>query len=96
MAAATALRSMGVAASRREADRNVLAALDVVRGRLGNTRVVCRKYYVHPALIEAYHMGRIAPLPPVNGKAYVRKGKQPALRRDEVAVLQFLQDELDA
>jgi hypothetical protein len=31
----------------------------------------------------------------VNGKAYVRKRKESALRRDEVAVLQFLQDELD-
>ena len=95
MAAATALRSMGVAASKREADRNILAALDIVRERLGNTRAVCRKYYVHPALIEAYHMGRVAPLPPVNGKTYVRKHKESALRRDEVAVLQFLQDELE-
>jgi len=95
MAAATALRTMGVAASRREADRNILSALDIVRERLGNTRAVCRKYYVHPALLEAYHMGRVAPLPPVNGKAYVRKHRESALRRDEVAVLQFLQDELD-
>ena len=95
MAAATALRSMGIASSKREADRNIVAALDIVRERLGNTRAVCRKYYVHPALIAAYHMGRVAPLPPVNGKAYVRKHKEAALRRDEVAVLQFLQDELD-
>ena len=94
MAAAVALRSMGTASSKREADRNVIAALDIVRERLGNTRAVCRKYYVHPALIEAYHMGRVAPLPPVNGRAYVRKHKQAALRRDEVAVLQFLQDVL--
>ena len=95
MAAAIALRSMGVAASKREADRNVNAALDIVRERLGNTRAVCRKYYVHPALIEAYHMGRVVPLPPVNGKSYVRRHKEAALRRDEVMVLQFLQDEID-
>ena len=95
MAAAVSLRSMGVASSKREADRNIIAALDIVRERLGNTRAVCRKYYVHPALIEAYHMGRVVPLPPVNGKAYVRKHRESALRRDEVAVLQFLQDELD-
>jgi DNA topoisomerase-1 len=95
MAAAMALRSMGVAASKREADRNIIAALDIVRERLGNTRAVCRKYYVHPVLIEAYHMGRVAPLPPVNRRTYVRKHKEAALRREEVAVLQFLQDELD-
>ena len=95
MAAATALRSMGIASSKREADRNVVAALDIVRERLGNTRAVCRKYYVHPALIHAYQLGRVVPLQPVNGKAYVRQHKEAALRRDEVAVLQFLQDELD-
>ena len=94
-AAAIALRSMGVAASRREADRNINAALDIVRGRLGNTRAVCRKYYVHPALIEAYHMGRVVALPGANGAKHSRKHREPALRRDEVAVLQFLQDELD-
>ncbi len=33
---------------------NVLAALDVVSSKLGNTRTVCRKYYVHPALIRMY------------------------------------------
>jgi len=95
MAAAIALQSMGVAASRREADRNIIQALDVVRERLGNTRAVCRKYYVHPALVEAYRMGRTVPLVPVSAKRYERKHKEAALRRDEVAVLQFLQDELD-
>jgi DNA topoisomerase-1 len=95
MSAAIALQSMGVASSKREADRNILQALDVVREKLGNTRAVCRKYYVHPALIEAYHMGRIVAHAPVNGRQYKRRHKEPALRRDEVAVLQFLQEELE-
>ena len=95
MHAAIALQSMGVAASRREADRNILRALDIVRERLGNTRAVCRKYYVHPALIEAYRMGRTVPLPPPVARRYVRRHKEAALRRDEVAVLQFLQEQLD-
>ena len=30
--------------------------------RLGNTRAVCRKYYVHPAILEAYLGGRTAPV----------------------------------
>jgi DNA topoisomerase-1 len=34
--------------------KNVLAALDEVSKKLGNTRAVCRKYYVHPALIRLY------------------------------------------
>jgi DNA topoisomerase-1 len=40
--------------SQSAAKRNVLAALDCVAQRLGNTRAVCRKSYVHPGLLEAY------------------------------------------
>lgn len=94
MHAALALQSMGPAASRREADRNILQALDAVCKRLGNTRTVCRKYYVHPALIEAYLMGRTVPLPAAGSRARVRRHLEAALRRDEVAVLQFLQEQL--
>jgi DNA topoisomerase I len=95
MHAAVALRVIGPAASRREADRNIVRAMDIVSERLGNTRAVCRKYYVHPALIEAYLLGRTAPLPPAMPANGDRRGRgAAALRRDEVAVLQFLQDEL--
>lgn len=95
MHAALALYAMGTPASRREADRNIVRALDIVRGRLGNTRAVCRKYYVHPAVLEAYRMGRTVALPEANVKRYLRRQREAALRRDEVAVLQFLQEELD-
>jgi len=98
MHAAIALRTMGPAASKREADRNVLRALDEVSQRLGNTRTVCRKYYVHPALLEAYYEGRTIPAPETNGASGGRRMRAPrgaALRRDETAVLQFLQDSLD-
>ncbi|OGA79900.1 MAG: DNA topoisomerase I [Betaproteobacteria bacterium RIFCSPLOWO2_12_FULL_65_14] len=92
MLAAVELRAMGAAASRREADRNILRAIDAVAERLGNTRAVCRKYYVHPALLRAYLMGQTVPLPKVNGGAHQRRRKAgAALRRDEIAVLQFLQ-----
>src|SRR6185503_14632853 len=45
---AVGLRAMGRAASRREGDRDGLRAIDAVAGRRGNTRAVCRKYYVRP------------------------------------------------
>jgi len=92
MLAAVELRARGRAASRREADRNVIAAIDQVSERLGNTRAVCRKYYVHPALIKAYLMGETIPQPPAMRKARRKRGA--ALRRDEVLVLQFLQSRL--
>jgi DNA topoisomerase-1 len=39
-----------------EADckRNILSALDEVSHKLGNTRTVCKKYYVHPGIIRLY------------------------------------------
>jgi len=92
MLAAVELRAMGAAASRREADRNILRALDAVAERLGNTRTVCRKYYVHPALLEAYLLGHTAPWPAAAKRARRRAKPGGALRRDEVTVLQFLQE----
>lgn len=94
MHAAVALRAMGPAASRREADRNIVRVIDEVSERLGNTRAVCRKYYVHPALLGAYYEGRTIPVPDDEPKRRARKGRVAALRRDELAVLQFLQQEL--
>lgn len=34
--------------------KNILAALDEVSEKLGNTRTVCKKYYVHPGIIKLY------------------------------------------
>ncbi len=96
MAAAMALRAEGPAATQREAERNIVEAIDIVSKRLGNTRAVCRKYYVHPALIEAYFEGRTVPLPEESTRKRAKRGRGAALRRDEIAVLQFLQDELGA
>lgn len=90
MVAAVALRTMGPATSRREADRNVVRALDEVAERLGNTRAVCRKYYVHPALLNAYQLGLTAPASPDEPRTPRRAVSQAALRRDELVVLQFL------
>jgi DNA topoisomerase-1 len=96
MVAALELQAMGPATSRREADSNIVRALDAVAERLGNTRAMCRTYYVHPGLLLAYHLGFTASLvhhavmPPGDH----RPVSVAALRRDEVAVLQFLHDSL--
>lgn len=93
MVAAVALRTMGPAASRSEADRNILLALDAVAERLGNTRAVCRKYYVHPALLSAYHLGLTAPhskVPETHNALH--EMSHAALRRDELVVRQFLHE----
>jgi DNA topoisomerase-1 len=92
MLAAVELRTMGVGASRRETDTNVLKAIDAVAERLGNTRAVCRKYYIHPTLIEAYRMGDTVPQPPAPPRHGRLRRNIASLRRDEILVLQFLQE----
>ena len=95
MIAAESLREMGVASTKRDADRNVLRAIDHTAERLGNTRAVCRKYYIHPALIEAYLEGSV--LPPLPDRVWQqRRPHGPTLRRHETEVLAFLKARVGA
>ncbi len=88
MHAATALRDMGPAETRRDTQANIIRAIDLVADRLGNSRDVCRKYYVHPRVIELYQNGIVAATPRPHGVK--RKPRRGRLRRDEVAVLDLL------
>ncbi|HEX2608108.1 MAG TPA: DNA topoisomerase IB [Flavisolibacter sp.] len=49
-----AFKSLGDVETDGECKKNILAALDEVSQKLGNTRTVCRKYYVHPGIIKLY------------------------------------------
>jgi DNA topoisomerase-1 len=49
-----AFRETGNYESLTEMNRNIAAALDIVAKQLGNTRAVCRKYYVHPVIVGMY------------------------------------------
>jgi DNA topoisomerase-1 len=93
MLVAETLRAVGPAETKREAEKNIVAAVDVTAKRLGNTRSVCRKYYIHPALIEAYLEGSVLePLP--ERKWNARKTRGPVLRQHETDVLAFLKARL--
>nr|WP_232298916.1 DNA topoisomerase IB [Granulicella tundricola] len=52
--AAEMLRGFEPFSSESEAKKNVVQAIAAVAGRLGNTPSVCRKCYVHPAVLESY------------------------------------------
>lgn len=39
--------------------KKIIAVLDKVALKLGNTRAVCKKYYVHPTVIAAYEKGSL-------------------------------------
>src|SRR5207245_164931 len=84
--AAEALRACEACEHVTQRKRNVVAAIEATARRLGNTVAVCRKCYVHPAVIEAYLDGSLpAGLRRSGGAA--PKG----LRDEEAAVLAFLQ-----
>jgi DNA topoisomerase-1 len=42
-----------------QAKKNVTATVKRVAEELGNTPAVCRKYYVHPLVLEAYQDGSL-------------------------------------
>jgi DNA topoisomerase-1 len=42
-----------------ECKKKIVSVLDEVAGNLGNTRTVCKKYYVHPVVIKSYEDGTI-------------------------------------
>ncbi|CAM3676267.1 DNA topoisomerase 1B [Pseudomonas reidholzensis] len=66
-----------------EAKRQVAETVRQVAARLGNTPAVCRRCYIHPAVLEQFHLGQLGGLP----RARTRKGLEP----EEVALLHFLQ-----
>ena len=86
--AATALREFDEPGSASQAKKNVLEAIEAVAGMLGNTRAVCRKSYIHPAIIDAYMDGSMIDC--LRRRGNVRK-MISKLRPDEVAVLTILQ-----
>jgi DNA topoisomerase-1 len=49
-----AFKAMGQAGSEADCKKNIVAALDEVSKKLGNTRTICKKYYVHPGIIKLY------------------------------------------
>jgi DNA topoisomerase-1 len=54
-----AFREIGEASSESEYKKNLAAVLETVSLKLGNTRAVCRKYYIHPGLIQLYEENRL-------------------------------------
>lgn len=49
-----AFKELGFFDTVTEAKRKIVEALDKVSRQLGNTRTVCKKYYVHPIVISLY------------------------------------------
>lgn len=82
---ATALEAAGSAETVAEAKAKITAAVTQTAKRLGNTPSVCRKSYVHPAVIETYLDERKLELPRARAAE-----TSAGLATDEKRVLRFL------
>jgi DNA topoisomerase-1 len=93
LAAAALREAMQAGGPRARSKRVVTRCIDRVAQRLGNTKTVCRKCYVHPAVIEAYLDGTLDDA--LAAKADARAAAAlDALREEELAVLMFLRSKI--
>jgi DNA topoisomerase-1 len=60
LTAIEALKESGCCETEVETKRKIIEALDIAAHRLGNTSTVCRKYYVHPVVLDHYSNGTFA------------------------------------
>jgi DNA topoisomerase-1 len=77
--------------SQHECKQNLVDIIDSVACKLGNTRAVCKKYYILPRLVEAYEQCKLDPYLDA-----VRVGRNKAvkggLHNDERVLLKFMKD----
>jgi DNA topoisomerase-1 len=90
MLAAAALRDCGAATSETVAKTNFLQAIDKVSLQLNNTRAVCRKYYIHPALFEAYSRGTLLD----SFERELKRARLKGLEKEEAALLAILRAQM--
>ena len=57
LCALRAFREIGPSTCATHAKRNIVRVVDSVSEQLGNTRSICKKYYIHPSLLTAYEEG---------------------------------------
>jgi DNA topoisomerase I len=67
--------------------KNIVKAIETVAGHLGNTVAVCRKCYIHPAVIDAYAADTL-------DRNMKRGSRTAGLSAHESAVLRFLRRSL--
>ena len=89
--AASHLAEIGLFTSEAGAKKNLTQAIKSVAAHLGNRPATCRKYYVHPAVIEAYLNES---LHDVMEKHAAIVAEPHALRSEELAVVALLELQL--
>lgn len=88
--AAVALTEIGPAEGEKMARKNIVRMVKHVAEELGNTAAVCRSYYIHPAIMDAYQEGWLLDRWP----EYLGREAPERLQPEENALLHFLRDHL--
>jgi len=91
--AAIALQAQEAFENESQAKKNVKAAVSAVAKMLGNTPAVCRKCYVHPAVLETYLDGNLFEGLKERTENMLENSLGD-LRSEEAAVLAFLREKL--
>lgn len=87
--AAQALKEFEQFDSQTQAKKNVGRAIENVAQRLGNTKTVCRKCYVHPVILDSYMDGTLVQQLEARAEREMRAvGQLPAAEAAVVALLQ--------
>ncbi len=90
--AACALRELKVYESETQAKKNIVEAVTQVSKKLGNTKAVSRKCYIHPTVLDAYLEGTtIAEIVEQHGRVLRRFS---GLTKEEIALLVLLEHRL--
>jgi DNA topoisomerase-1 len=92
--AAMALNAQEIFSTKKQARANIKDAISAVSKILGNTSAICRKCYVHPAVLETYLDGNLIEGLKSRAEEALTE-KLDDLRSDEIAVLTFLRQRLE-
>ena len=92
--AAIALHKVREVTKKHAARQNVVSAVESVAKALGNTPAICRKCYVHPAVIDSYLNGELAKNLRLKADSEL-SNRLDQLRPAEAAVLAFLREEME-
>jgi len=91
--AAMALQDYAIYDTQAQAKKNVVAAIEHVSKKLGNTPTVCRKSYIHPQVIDAYLDGSL--IRQINCEIdKALQAQYEHLTPEEILVLAFLKQRL--
>ena len=88
--AGDSLYKKGNAKNESDLKNNISEVVAVVSTHLGNTKSVCRKYYIHPVIIRSYERDILVPH---FARSYARKSsKRMSLTPQEYATWSLIKD----